>query len=113
MQILGKDYGFLLTVDALCTIAEQCPDHDINRIDEWIGADLVSITNAMKVMAPAMSRGYCDYMRETDPAFDGEPLTERIVGLLLPAQISDLEAAIAAAYTMGQETTIETESKKK
>lgn len=113
MKIFDKEYGFLLTVDALCTIAEACPAHDINRIDEWIGDTLPSIAQAMKVMAPAMSKGYCDVMRETDPKFKGEPLTDKIIGMMLPAQIIELEKAIAEAYKIGQETTIDTESKKK
>ena len=113
MEIFGKEYGFLLTVDALCTISEACPAHDINRIDEWIGDTVYSIAQSMKVMAPAMSKAYCDVMRETDPEFKGEPLTDRIVGMMLPAQIVDLQKAIAEAYKTGQETSIDTESKKK
>lgn len=113
MDIFGKQYGFMLTVDALCTIAEQCPNHDINRIDEWIGSDMVSIIKAMKIMAPAMSKGYCDVMRETDPNFDGEPLTDKIVGMMAPNMVADLEAEIVKAYQSGHETTVETQSKKK
>ena len=113
MKIFGKEYGFMLTVDALCTIAENCPAHDINRIDEWIGGTLPSISQAMKVMAPAMSKAYCDVMAETDPKFEGEPLTARIIGMMPPSQIVELEQAIVAAYQNGQETTIDTETKKK
>jgi hypothetical protein len=113
MKIFGKEYGFYLTVDAMCTIADACPGHDISRIEEWIGADLQSVTAAMKVMAPAMSRGYCEVMKEVDDSFDGKPITERLVGLMSPAQIKELEKEIAAAYMAGQETQIETESKKK
>ena len=113
MKIFDKEYGFLLTVDALCTISEACPDHDINRIDEWVGDTMTSITRAMKIMAPALSRGSCDVMRETDPKFKGEPLTDRIIGLMMPAQIKELSNAIADAYKTGQETSIETETKKK
>lgn len=113
MKIFGKEYGFMLTVDALCTIAESCPAHDINRIDEWIGSTLPSISQAMKVMAPAMSKAYCDVMAEMDTKFKGEPLTARIIGMMPPSQIVELEQAIVAAYQNGQETTIDTETKKK
>lgn len=113
MKIFGKEYGFLLTVDALCTIAEACPAHDINRIEEWMGNSLQEVASAMKVMAPAMSKGYCEVMKETDPSFNGEPLTERVVGMMTVQQIVDLEAAIVEAYQSGQQTTIETETKKK
>lgn len=113
MKIFGREYGFYLTVDAMCTIADACPGHNITRIHEWLGEDLQSVANAMKVMAPAMSRGYCEVMKETDDSFDGVPLTEKLVGLMNPAQIRALESEIAEAYKAGQETTIETESKKK
>ena len=113
MEIYGKDYGFMLTVDALCAIANECPNHDINRINEWLGSDMVSITNAMKVMAPAMSKGYCDVMSEIDPKFKGEPLTAKIIGMMPPQMLSELENEIVKAYQSGQQTTIETKTKKK
>ena len=82
MEIFGNTYAFLATVEAVTTIAKACPDHDINKLDIWIGDSIVSVSNALKVMAPAMSKAYHDVQKELDPTYDGRILSPRLIDLL-------------------------------
>lgn len=115
MEIFGYDYHFLMTVEAMCKIAEACPNKDINKLDVWIGDSVTSVANALKVMAPAMSKAYHDVQKEIDPSYSGKILSPRIVDLLTVPQIMDLMLEIRKSYATGSEPSVETKttSKKK
>lgn len=113
MEIFGTDYNFMLTVDAMCAIAEACPGHDINRLDEWIGESVVSVAEALKVMAPAMSRAYHNVMKELDPTYDGKILSPRLIDLMTMDQVMELMAEIRKAYAIDSKPSVETKAKKK
>lgn len=113
MEIFGNTYAFLATVEAVTTIAKACPDHDINKLDIWIGDSIVSVSNALKVMAPAMSKGYHDVQKELDPAYDGRILSPRLIDLMTIDQVFELMAEVNAAYASGSTTEVETRSTEK
>lgn len=113
MEIFGNTYAFLATVEAVTTIAKACPDHDINKLDIWIGDSIVSVSNALKVMAPAMSKAYHDVQKELDPTYEGRILSPRLIDLMTIDQVFELMAEVNAAYASGNETEVETRSKEK
>ena len=113
MEIFGNDYKFMLTVEAMCKIAEACPDHDINRLDVWIGDSVVSVAGALKVMAPAMSKAYHDVQKELDPTYDGKILSPRLIDMMTVDQIMDLMLEIRKSYATDSQPTVETKAKKK
>ena len=113
MEIFGNDYNFMLTVEAMTTIAEACPGRDIGRLDEWIGESVVSVAEALKVMAPAMSRAYHNVQKELDPTYDGKILSPRLIDLMSMDQVADLMAEIRKAYAIDSQPSVETKAKKK
>ena len=113
MEIFGKEYKFTLTVEAMTKVAEACPNKDINRLEEWVGTGIISTSNALKVMAPAMSKAYHDVQKEIDPSYSGAIFSPRLVDLMTVSQVGELMDEIMSSFEEGNKTSVETRSKKK
>lgn len=97
MKINGRDVTFKATIRAVITVAELCPDKDINRVQELFnGMDASTLHASVKVIA-ALANG---------------TLTEdEILGLDVNELQTVLDAAMSA-FKCDQKPTVEVLVKK-
>ena len=112
MVVFGTERHFLLTVGAASEIASLCPDGDISRIGEIMGASYdKSMVSIAKVIV-ALNKGY-----EQRQRFEGgethDPLTVDMLMALDIADLTRLQNEALKAFSRDSKQSIKTQSKKK
>lgn len=112
MVVFGKERHFLLTVGAAAEISALCPDGDLGRIGEILGANYdTSILSIAKVIV-ALNKGY-EQRQKFETGEAGEPLTVEMVLALDMQDLAVLQRDALRAFTRDTKTTVKTQSKKK
>lgn len=113
MEIYGKEYGFMLTVEAQCKIASMCDDNDLSRISEKLSStDAVEQMTTLVGLVTAMSEGYEDNRAFFESGYTPAPLTADAVMKLTPVQLGEITDEAMAAFNRDAGVTVEAEAPK-
>lgn len=104
MQINGKELKLFYSVGAKCDIDAKMLAADAPDLATYMAKYGGAAADVL--YAEAMSRAYCE-------ANGGEPVTEAELKSIPFADLSLLDAEVAAALGIGQEITVEAEPEKK
>lgn len=111
MKIGNKEYGFKLTVGASMQIAKLCPNGDLARIAEAVGANYGQQAEVMAKMISALSNGYA-----ASEEFEGRKanrLSYEDVLSLSPALFTEVSAEAFRVFGVDVRGEIEVETEKK
>lgn len=113
MEINGREIGFRRTVLANTRIAEMCPNHDINRINEiFKSKDAALQINFAVNFVLAMNEGYEKARKFNDPEYTPVPLTREELELCDVGVLNTLFETAADAFRVDGKVTVETEPTK-
>lgn len=113
MIINGREIGFRRTVGASCKIAKRCPNGDIARLGEIMTGDFADSMENMAILAAALSEGYENAKKFSDPSYVPNPLTVDEIMLLDIDEFSALISAATDAFQADSETTVDAVPEKK
>ncbi len=113
MELLGRQIGFLRTVEAECRIVEEMDGGDASKgISAVLSKDFMESYRAAEQFLPIMSAGYESRKHFEDPSHEMRPLTTEEVKVMTK---DELALALFEAMTawQGEKPTVETEPAKK
>ena len=113
MVIFGEEYGFMLTVGASATIADLCPDGDLNRMGEVLEGRVSNTINFTASFIEAMAKGFDDARRYAGEEVTHRPLTADMVKALPGDVFKEVQSAALASFRGDTEPTVEVEPSKK
>jgi len=76
MELNGREVGFRRSVLATTKIAEVCPNRDISKLGDLLGADIVTAIDAAVAFVCALSEAYELHRKREDPAYIPNPVTK-------------------------------------
>lgn len=112
MEINGREIGFRRSVYATCKIAEVCPGHDLGKLGEMLGGDIVTALETAVTFVCALNEAYEQHRKLETPGYTPNPLTKEE---LLDETEDTLMALVMEAVSVFQhdgETTVEAEAPK-
>lgn len=113
MIIHGREVQFLLTVGATKKITRICPDKDFKNFSKVFKAfNGEQQIDALAIVAAAMSEGYEQNKKYTEPDYVPHPLTEEEALTLTIDQLSELQDQIMKDIDAGMETSVATKPAK-
>ena len=113
MIISGKDRAFSLTIGASLSIAELCPDGDLERLDEILTGNYAKVIPNVVSVVLALQKGGEDARALADPDYKPDYMTAAELMALTPDEFKAVENAAISAFNADAATSIETTSKKK
>lgn len=109
MELNGREIGFRRTVYANSKIAEMCPAHDINRINEIFKAKDAKVQLDFAVdFVLAMNEGYEKAKKFNEPDYEPRPLTREELELCDVVQLNSLFEIAADVFRGDAKVTVET-----
>ena len=106
MLIHGREIGFAFTVGASAEVAKMCPNNDITRIGEVLGADFVKNVEISTALILLLNDGYVGI--EKLMGREAERITRDEILLLTPAELNAVVAHIM--HTMAGDSHREVEA---
>lgn len=113
MKILGKEYGFLLSVGAEQELARLCPEGELGKLGEALRGNTESSIYAGKEVICILSRWYEKAQSFSDPGYEPQPLSHELLDLLPVATYREVQAEAMAAFARDRQQTVEAEDAKK
>lgn len=113
MRLLGREVGFLRTVDAVCRVVEEMDGGDAEKgISAIFSKDFMEAQQASMKFICIMSAGHEARKHVEDPGYIMRPITPEEVRVMTEQEMTDALFAAVSAWN-GEKPTIETEPAKK
>lgn len=114
MKVLGREIGFLRTVEANFKLDEISPGGDLNRFGELFDNATVSqvYKTEMKTIQ-ILNEAYEKRQKFLDPSYEIKVITDEELQVLTPEEFQELSDAAIRALEGKQTVDIESDAKKK
>ena len=112
MELNGRDVGFRRSILATTKIAEACPNHDISKLGDALGGDIVTGMETAIAFVCALSEAWELHRKREEPGYIPNPVTREE---LLDETEDVLMALVMEGVKVYQDdgkTTVETEAPK-
>ena len=111
MKVNGREIKFLRTVNTNFDIADICPDHKLEKMDDLFNDDTVQSLQNMIKFIQLMNKGYEEAKHYEDPSHEINIISEEEMKFMPDAIFSDLFQEAVNAF-LGIKQTVEVEPSK-
>lgn len=112
MELNGREVGFRRSVLATTKIAEACPNHDIGKLGDMLGADIVTGMETAITFVCALSEAWELHRKREEPGYTPNPITREELLDVTEDVLMDLVNEGAKVYVDDGKTTVEAEAPK-
>ena len=112
MELNGREVGFRRSILATTKIAEACPNHDISKLGDALGGDIVTGMETAIAFVCALSEAWELHRKREEPGYIPNPVTREEL-------LDETEETLIALVTEGVQvymndgkTTVEAEAPK-
>lgn len=112
MELNGREIGFRRSILATTKIAEACPNHDLAKLGDALGGDIIVGMETAITFVCALSEAYELHRKREEPGYVPNPLTREELLDETEDTLMELVNEGVQVYMNDGKTTVEAEAPK-